>query len=53
LIAGQDFEPAEGSDGTNGRWRIARKVAEDRVVSVVDPESRHVHKTVSATALRS
>jgi hypothetical protein len=46
LIAGQDVEPAEGSDGTDGRWRIARKVAEDRVVSVVDPESRHVHKTV-------
>jgi IS5 family transposase len=46
LIAGQDVEPAEGSDGTDGRWRIARKVAEDRVVSVTDPESRHVHKTV-------
>ena len=46
LIAGQDVEPAEGSDGTDGRWRIARKVAEDRVISVVDPESRHVHKTV-------
>jgi hypothetical protein len=27
LIAGQDVEPAEGSDGTGGRWRIARKVA--------------------------
>ena len=46
LVAGQDVEPAEGSDGTDGRWRIARKVAEDRVISVVDPESRHVHKTV-------
>ncbi|MGW5106042.1 IS1182 family transposase [Nocardia sp. NPDC004123] len=46
LIAGQDVEPAEGSDGTDGRWRIARKVAEDRVISVVDPEARHVHKTV-------
>ena len=31
LVAGQDVEPAEGSDGTDGRWRIARKVAEDRV----------------------
>ena len=29
LVAGQDVEPAEGSDGTDGRWRIARKVAED------------------------
>jgi hypothetical protein len=47
LVAGQDVEPAEGSDGTDGRWRIARKVAPDRVVSVVDSEARHVHKTVS------
>jgi transposase len=48
LVAGQDVEPAEGSDGTDGRWRIARKVAEDRVISVVDPQARHVHKTVHA-----
>ena len=46
LVAGQDVEPAEDSDGTDGRWRIARKVAPDRVVSTVDPEARHVHKTV-------
>ena len=46
LIAGQDVEPADGSDGTDGRWRIARKVAKDRVISVVDPETRHAHKTV-------
>ena len=25
LVAGQDVEPAGGSDGTDGRWRIARK----------------------------
>ena len=24
LVAGQDVEPAEGSDGTGGWWRIAR-----------------------------
>jgi IS5 family transposase len=47
LIAGQDVEPAEGSDGTDGRWQIVRKVAKDRVISVVDPDSRHAHKTVS------
>jgi hypothetical protein len=29
LVAGQDVEPAEGSDGMDGRWRIARKVAEE------------------------
>lgn len=46
LVAGQDVEPAEGSDGTDGRWRIARRVAEDRVISVVDPQTRHVHKSV-------
>jgi hypothetical protein len=47
LIAGQDVEPIEGSDGTDGRWRIARRVAPDRVISTVDPEARHAHKTVS------
>jgi len=46
LVAGQDVEPADGSDGTDGKWRIARRVAENRVISVVDPQARHVHKTV-------
>jgi hypothetical protein len=46
LIAGQDVEPVEDSDGTDGQWRIARKVAEDRVISTVDPDARHAHKTV-------
>jgi IS5 family transposase len=46
LIAGQDVEPVEGSDGTDGHWRIAQNVAGDRVVSTVDPEARHAHKTV-------
>jgi Transposase domain (DUF772)/Transposase DDE domain len=48
LVAGQDVEPAEGSDGTDGRWRIARKVAEDRVISAVDPEARHTRKSPEA-----
>lgn len=43
--AGQDVEPAGGSDGTDGRWRIARTVAEDRIISQVDPESRHARKS--------
>jgi IS5 family transposase len=42
LVAGQDVEPGEG-DGT---WRIARRTAKDRVISTVDPDSRHVHKSV-------
>src|SRR6266540_4124297 len=45
LVAGQDVEPAEGSDGTDGRWRIARKVAPDRVISTVDPDARHTRKS--------
>lgn len=47
LVAGQDVEPAEGSDGTDGRWKIARKVAADRMISTVDPEARHARKTRS------
>lgn len=41
LVAGQDVEPGEGP----GKWKIARGTAKDRIVSVVDPESRHAHKT--------
>jgi DDE family transposase/transposase-like protein DUF772 len=48
LVGGQDVEPAEGSDGTDGRWRIARKVAGDRVVSTVDPDARHTRKSPQA-----
>jgi hypothetical protein len=47
LVAGQDVEPAEGSDGTDGRWVIARRVAPDRVVSTVDPQARHTRKSRS------
>ena len=43
LVAGQDVEPGD-EDGT---WRIAPVTRPDRIVSVVDPESRHVHKTTS------
>ena len=48
LVAGQDVEPAEGSDGMDGRWRIARTVAEDRVISTVDPDARHTRKSAEA-----
>jgi hypothetical protein len=48
LVAGQDVEPAEGSDGRDGRWRIARGVAEDRVISVNDPDARHTRKSPEA-----
>jgi IS5 family transposase len=41
LVAGQDVEPGD----IDGTWRIAPRTAPDRMVSVVDPESRHVHKT--------
>ena len=56
LVAGQDVElvaPDPDSAGTDGddpdavpRWRIAHRVAPDRVISVVDPQARHAHKTV-------
>jgi len=42
LVAGQDVEPGE-QDGT---FRIARKIAPDRVISSVDPDARHMHKSV-------
>ena len=48
LVAGQDVEPAEGSDGRDGRWRIARKVAPDRVISTVDEQARHTRKSPSS-----
>jgi IS5 family transposase len=48
LVAGQDVEPAEGSDGTDGRWRIARKVTGRRVISTVDPDARHTRKSPEA-----
>jgi hypothetical protein len=48
LVAGQDVEPAEGSDGSDGRWRIAHKVSQDRVISVHDPATRHTRKSSQA-----
>jgi Transposase DDE domain/Transposase domain (DUF772) len=41
LVAGQDVEPGERP----GSWRIARRVANDRVISTVDPQARHTRKT--------
>ena len=42
LVAGQDVEVV---DETTGRFAIAKKVARDRVISTVDPTSRHSHKS--------
>ena len=39
-LVGQDLE--EGEDGV---FRIARRVAKDRIISTVDPDARHGHKT--------
>ncbi|MCA1700357.1 MAG: transposase [Actinobacteria bacterium] len=41
-VAGQDLD--EGADGV---FRIARRVAKDRVISTVDAEARHGHKTAA------
>jgi Transposase DDE domain/Transposase domain (DUF772) len=40
VVAGQDVE--EGEDGV---FRIARKTARDRVISTVDTQARHGHKS--------
>lgn len=48
LIAGQDVEWIDDENTpAGGSWRIARRVAEDRVISVHDPDARHAHKTVA------
>ncbi len=48
LIAGQDVEWVQDENTpAGGRWAIARRVAADRVISVVDPDARHAHKTVA------
>jgi len=39
-VVGQDLEQAG-----DGSFRIARKVAADRVISTVDPDARHGHKS--------
>ena len=39
-VLGQDLDQQPG-----GVFRIARRVAKDRVISTVDPEARHGHKT--------
>jgi IS5 family transposase len=43
LVAGQDVEPGD----TDRTWRIAQRVAPDRMISTVDPDARHMHKSVS------
>ena len=44
LVAGQDVEPGDRP----GSWRIARRVAAERVISTVDPQARHTRKTSAA-----
>ncbi len=39
-VLGQDLDA-----GADGVFRIARRVARDRIISTVDPEARHGHKT--------
>ena len=41
-VLGQDLDRDEA-----GVFRIARRVAKDRVISTVDPETRHGHKTAA------
>jgi hypothetical protein len=41
-VLGQDLETTD-----DGAFRIARRVAKDRVISTVDPQARHGHKTAA------
>ncbi len=41
-VVGQDLDEDE-----DGVFRIARRVAKDRVISTVDPQARHGHKTAA------
>ena len=41
-LLGQDLD-----QGTDGVFRIARRVARDRIISTVDTEARHGHKTAA------
>lgn len=41
-VLGQDLESAD-----DGRFRIAQRVAPDRIISTVDPQARHGHKTAA------
>ncbi|MEJ7801112.1 MAG: transposase [Ilumatobacter sp.] len=41
-VVGQDLDEAD-----DGRFRIARRVTKDRVISTVDPDARHGHKTAA------
>lgn len=43
LVAGQDVEAGDDE----GTWRIAERVAPDRVISTVDPQARHMRKSRS------
>jgi Transposase DDE domain/Transposase domain (DUF772) len=42
LVAGQDVE-----QGVDGRFRIVQGVSRDRIISTVDPQARHGHKSLS------
>jgi hypothetical protein len=41
-VLGQDLD-----QDASGVFRIARRVAKDRVISTVDPQARHAHKTAA------
>lgn len=41
-VVGQDLD-----QGDDGMFRIARRVAKDRIISTVDPQARHGHKTTA------
>ena len=46
-VCGQDLELGPDAEGDEQVFRIARRVAPDRIISTVDPETRHGHKTAA------
>ncbi len=44
LVAGQDVEPGD----EEGTWRIFDGTVRNRVISTVDPDARHMHKSRSS-----
>jgi len=44
-VLGQDLDQTQGQGGQPGVFKVARRVAKDRVISTVDPQARHGHKS--------
>src|SRR6266704_1983444 len=48
VLKGRRRRAVDSTILADGRWRIARRVAEDRTISTVDPDARHTRKSPEA-----